>query len=155
MVLQMANIDKIQVGSTTYNIEDSSGLYVKKAGDTMTGVLAITSSNTGSANEGIRINKASNNWATVYIGGNANTTSGVHAGAYLLGAKTAEKKLVIGQGTGAIANSETYFYADNDAQISPHLRIGNDLQVKGTAQIGDHVTQQYNSTTQALDFIFS
>ena len=35
------------------------------------------------------------------------------------------------------------------------MTVSNNFAIDGTAKIGGHVTQQYNTTTQALDFIFS
>lgn len=46
----MATISQIKLGSTTYDIKDNSGLYVKKAGDTMTGDLFSTSAHMGFKN---------------------------------------------------------------------------------------------------------
>lgn len=42
--------------------------YVKKAGDTMTGPLTITSTVSGNYNEGLRISLASSGWATITFG---------------------------------------------------------------------------------------
>ena len=47
--------------------------YVKKSGDTMTGMLQFSGIPTGNFTEGIRINKATDGWTSICLGGSASS----------------------------------------------------------------------------------
>ena len=123
-------------------------IKVSKAGDTMSGSLSITAgSSYGNYNEGIRINIGSNGYSSFLIGGTANSTSGTNDGAFWMGTGTSNLRKLFISHNGS-TGSGTYFYSTAANQISPHLRIGGDLDVQ-------NCKLQYNSTTLSLDFIFS
>lgn len=63
----------LHTGNVTTQLND---IYVKKAGDTMTGGIVINPPS-GSYNEGVRINQAPSGWSAIVLGGAADSTSGV------------------------------------------------------------------------------
>ena len=126
--------------SATKATQDGSGntitsTYVKKAGDTMTGCLSITSANSSWA-EGIRINRGAGGFCSFTMGGVADSTSGTGDNVWWLGCNPASyshKWFISHNGS---YQSNTYFYVDNSSQISPHLSLGSDLKVAGVSYLG-------------------
>ena len=59
-----------QVAAGNHNHNSS---YVKKSGDTMTGMLQFSGIPTGNFTEGIRINKATDGWTSICLGGSASS----------------------------------------------------------------------------------
>ena len=108
------NAIKITVGGTeksitTDTLKTSLGLgsnaytstaYLPLAGGTLTGTLTISTTGTGSYNQGIRINRtATNQWATLLIGKSGTATTGtgtetVGDGAWLIGTPASSNSLV-------------------------------------------------------------
>lgn len=71
------------------------GRYVKKAGDTMTGTLTLSTTGTVSYNQGIRINRTSfNQWATLTIGYVGTATAGTSANTWLIGTPGSSNSLI-------------------------------------------------------------
>lgn len=86
--------------------------YVKKAGDTMTGTLYLNTLGTSNFNEGIRANRVgSDKWASVTIGGAANSTSGTSVGTWIMGASPS-------------SNSYNLVIAENGSANSTGLTLG-------------------------------
>ena len=75
----------------------------------------------GSYNEGIRLNKASNNWAALMIGSNRNTTSGSpeETGGWFVGCNTSQQ-LVIGNKDSSTANAALWI----DTNRTVHVPVG-------------------------------
>ena len=127
---------------------------VAKAGDTMTGHLCISDkSGSYSWNEGIRINKAGNNYSSLVMGGAVDSTSGTADGVWWMGCNmtTLGRKLYFAH-NGSTASS-TYFYADSSSQVSPHLRIGGTLGI-GNVAATKTCKISYNDSLDCLDFTF-
>ena len=53
--------------------DDLNNVYVKKSGDTMTGMLQFSGISTANFTEGIRINKAADGWTSICLGGSASS----------------------------------------------------------------------------------
>ena len=76
------------------------GRYVKKAGDTMTGTLTLSTTGSDSYNQGIRINRtALNQWATLTIGYVGTATAGSSANTWLIGTPSSSNSLVFNLNT--------------------------------------------------------
>ena len=106
------------------NIVDT---YVKKAGDSMSGPLLVNATGgVGSYDEGIRINAGKNGYATLVIGGTANSTSGTADGQFWLGTNptngTYKRKLYIAHA--GSTGSGTYFESDSASRVGPALHLG-------------------------------
>lgn len=63
-------LDELGIATSNHN-HDST--YVKKVGDTMTGQLQFSGISTGDWTEGIRINKATDGWTSICLGGSASS----------------------------------------------------------------------------------
>ena len=117
--------------TATKATQDGSGnvitnTYLKKAGDSTTGGLAINASNSyGSYNEGLRINAGARTYATLLLGGTNNSTSGTNDGAFWLGVYNTSsytRRLMIAHNGSTATN--TYFYSSSASQVSPALHLG-------------------------------
>lgn len=124
----MANISQIKVGSTTYDIKDNSGLYVQKAGDTMTGPLTIKMTTTASNTY------ADTNPKIIFQNANASQNGSLTWTDY--DSVQAPASLTLNGNNG------------NEYFISPNVKATSAVYVSNNAHM------QYNNTTQALDFIF-
>ena len=106
-------------------------LYDPKYGRTiMKGPLLVQAANgVGSYDEGIRINAGKNGYATLCIGGAADTVSGTADAQFWMGTNptndTYKRKLFIAHAGSTASN--TYFYADSASQVSPHLKVGGNI----------------------------
>lgn len=106
-------------------------LYDPKYGRTiMKGPLLVQAANgVGSYDEGIRINAGKNGYATLCIGGAADTVSGTADAQFWIGTNptsdTYKRKLFIAHAGSTASN--TYFYADSASQVSPHLKVGGNI----------------------------
>ena len=156
----MANISQIKVGSTTYDIKDNTGLYVKKAGDTMTGDL--TAPNLKATGSVLANTSGSNTAGGLGLYGTSPTEYGI---AFRTTANQGKHGFV--QGDWA-----TYHFmsgATNRGWVLKHNSSGDVASVDGlgNAVFNGSITaggnaantsgckMQYKSTTLALDFIFS
>ena len=117
--------------TATKATQDGSGgiitdTYLKKAGDSTTGGLAINASNSYSSyNEGLRINAGARTYATLLLGGTNNSTSGTNDGAFWLGVyntSSYSRRLMIAHNGSTATN--TYFYSSSASQVSPALHLG-------------------------------
>lgn len=118
--------------SATKATQDGSGntitsTYVKKAGDSMTGGLAINASNSYSSyNEGLRINAGARTYATLTIGGTNGSTEGISDGAFWIGvyntSSYARRLMIAHNGS---TGTNTYFYSNAAGTVSPWLHLGN------------------------------
>lgn len=117
--------------TATKATQDGSGntitsTYIKKAGDSTTGGLAINASNSYSSyNEGLRINAGARTYATLLLGGTNNSTAGTNDGAFWLGVYNTSsytRRLMIAHNGSTATN--TYFYASSASQVSPALHLG-------------------------------
>ena len=109
------------------NGDTITSTYIKKAGDAMTGGLAINASNSYSSyNEGLRINAGARTYATITIGGTNNSTAGITDGAFWIGVyntgSTARRLMIAHNGS---TGTNTYFYSNASGTISPWLHLGN------------------------------
>ena len=100
---------------------------VAKAGDSMSGPLLVNATGgVGSYDEGIRINAGKNGYATLCIGGGANSTSGTAEGQFWIGTNPTnasyKRKLYIAQN--GSTGSGTYFEADSASRVGPALHLG-------------------------------
>ena len=108
--------------------------YVKKAGDTMTGTLTVSTTGSDSYNQGIRINRtALNQWATLTIGYVGTATAGTSANTWLIGTPSSSNSLIFNLNTANEAvglclkghgntdmkwNNQTVWHAGNDGSGS-------------------------------------
>ena len=111
---------------TSSNVTTALGYTpVNKAGDTMTGTLTVNvTSGAGNYNEGIRINKANNNYSTLTLGGASGSTSGIGDGIWWIGTNQVSypyRLMIAHNGSGATG---TYFYVPNSSTVTPLLRLG-------------------------------
>ena len=100
---------------------------VAKAGDSMSGPLLVNATGgVGSYDEGIRINAGKNGYATLCIGGGANSTSGTAEGQFWIGTNPTnnsyKRKLYIAQN--GSTGSGTYFESDSASRVGPALHLG-------------------------------
>ena len=111
---------------TSSNVTTALGYTpVNKAGDTMTGTLTVNvTSGAGNYNEGVRINKANNNYSTLTLGGASGSTSGTGDGIWWIGTNQVNypyRLMIAHNGSGATG---TYFYVPNSSTVTPLLRLG-------------------------------
>ena len=99
---------------------------------TIDGSFITNFSGTGSYNEGIRINKSSNNWSTLHMGGTGETGSGAGQWGIFVNHTSYPRRLMIGHGS---SSTNTYFSARSDSQTSPDLVCGN-TTIYGTGSNG-------------------
>ena len=99
---------------------------------TIDGSFITNFSGTGSYNEGIRINKGSNNWSTLHMGGTGESGSGAGQWGFFVNHTSYARRLMIGHGS---SSTNTYFSARSDSQTSPDLVCGN-TTVYGTGSNG-------------------
>lgn len=108
--------------------------YVKKAGDTMTGTLTLSTTGSHLYNQGIRINRtALNQWATLTIGYVGTATAGTSANTWLIGTPSNSNSLVFNLNSASESaglclkghgntdmkwNNQTVWHAGNDGSGS-------------------------------------
>lgn len=110
----------------TGNISLADSRFVKKSGDTMTGQLIIESTASGSWNEGIRINAASNGWTTLILGCNKGSTAGTQEGAWSLH-----------------TNNGTFYLSHNGSSSGNPMLIGiknTGFKIQGTLEVTGLIT---------------
>lgn len=110
------------------------GNYVLKAGDTMTGPLVITSTVSGSYNEGLRISLAKNNWAGITFGSTG--TSGAPSNGWFV-ARNPNNQFIISP-------------ADSSNSTGLTLNKGGDLLWKNrSVLLKDEINSQVGGTKNA------
>ena len=103
--------------------------FVKKAGDTMTGTLTLSTTGSVLYNQGIRINRtALNQWATLTIGYVGTATAGTSANTWLIGTPSSSNSLVFNLNSASCLkghgntdmkwNNQTVWHAGNDGSGS-------------------------------------
>ena len=138
-------------------VQDGSGnpitsTYVKKTGDKMNGCLTIAST-ASSWQEGLRINRGTNGFCTLAMGGTADSGTGDNV--WWLGSNAtacSHKWMIAHNGS---KETGTYFYVNSSAQQTPHLRVGGELTIGVMSTASEGCKMQYNSTTKSLDFVFA
>lgn len=160
--IQALNIDGtngIVLGNTTAR---SNGVNQT----TIHGHVVINGSyNTNNSySEGLRINKSSDNWAIVQLGGAAGSTTGTAEGQYLFGVNGDGYGFWSHNGSNS-ATARIQGHKNNGWSIRPRLYVNTDcgtdynLSINGstnstTYTVDDKIRLEYNSTDQSLDFVF-
>ena len=97
--------------------------YLPLSGGSISGPLLVNSNANavGSYDEGIRINQGKNGYATLTIGGSADSTSGTTDGQWWIGCNPTNsnygRKLYVA--FNGSTESKTYFYSSSSSQVSP------------------------------------
>ena len=120
----------------------------------------IIESSTGSYSEGIRINKGNGGYSTLLLGANAGTETSTMDGAWWIGCNNGSfgRKLWITHN--GSTNGNTFFYSDDSTSTNTSF-ITKNCTATGYFGIGGNQAgttgckMQFNTTTQAVDFVFA
>lgn len=130
----MAQLNNLVVTGDSRFISTLNANAVAATTASMSGTLCVNSTQVGSWNEGIRINRSTNGWACLVVGGPINTRSGNNDNQWLVASPptgTAARRLIIAHGS-ISTQSTTYFYANSASDAGASLQIGGNLTVNGT-----------------------